>query len=58
MVFVDLAAGTSGIKDLQNSGETKVVARYTADGQLVSAPVKGLNILKMSNGKIIKVIVK
>ena len=58
MVFVDLAAGTSGIKDLQNSGEAKVVARYTSDGQLVSAPVKGLNILKLSNGKIVKVIVK
>ena len=58
IVFVDLANGTSGIKDLLNNGETKVVARYTADGQLVSAPVKGLNILKMSNGKIVKVIVK
>ncbi len=59
VMFVDLANGTSsGINELQNSSETKVVARYTADGQLVSAPVKGLNILKMSNGKIIKVIVK
>ena len=58
-MFVDLANGTSsGINELQNSSETKVVARYTADGQLVSAPVKGLNILKMSNGKIVKVIVK
>lgn len=58
VVFVDLVNGTSGIKDLQNSSDAKVVARYTADGQLVLTPVKGLNILKLSNGKIVKVIVK
>lgn len=59
IVFVDLVAGTStGIKDLLNSADAKVVARYTADGQLVNTPVKGLNILKLSNGKIVKVIVK
>lgn len=33
-----------------------VVARYAANGQQVTAPVKGLNILKMSDGSIIKVI--
>ena len=58
-VVVDLEKGTSGINDSdQDLQNLKIVARYTADGQLVSAPVKGLNILKMSNGKIIKVIVK
>lgn len=58
-VFVDLTSGEStGIAELQKNSDAKVVARYSADGQLVSAPVKGLNILKMSNGKIIKVIVK
>lgn len=35
-----------------------VVARYTANGQQVSAPVKGLNILKLANGKTVKVMVK
>lgn len=58
-VFVDLATGQStGITEQLNNSVTTVVARYTADGQLVSAPVKGLNILKMSNGKTVKVIVK
>ena len=58
MVFVNLESGTSGINELQNGSDAKVVARYTADGQLVSVPVKGLNILKLNNGKIVKVIVK
>lgn len=38
-----------------NNGE---VARYTIDGQKVSAPVKGINLVKMANGKTVKVIVK
>ncbi len=58
MAFVDLANEVSGITEAQGTSEVKVVARYTADGRLVSAPVKGLNILKLSNGKIVKVIVK
>ena len=40
------------------SGERKVVARYNAAGQLVSAPVKGLNIVKTSDGKTTKYIIK
>lgn len=38
--------------------ETKVVARYTLDGKLINAPQKGINILRMSDGTIKKVIVK
>lgn len=58
-VFVDLTTGEStGITEQLKNSDAKVVARYSADGQLVSAPVKGLNILKMSNGKIVKVVVK
>lgn len=34
------------------------VARYTIDGIRVNAPVKGLNIVKMSDGRTIKVMVK
>lgn len=59
MMFVNLIDGVStGVTELQNNADIKVVARYTADGQLVPAPVKGLNILKMSNGRTMKVIVK
>ena len=51
--------GTSGISgtttDKANATET---ARYTADGRKISEPVKGLNIIRMSDGTIRKVIVK
>lgn len=58
-MFVDLVNGTStGIEEMINDSNVKVVARYTADGQLCSTPVKGLNILKLSNGKTMKIIVK
>jgi len=35
-----------------------VIARYTVDGRKIDAPVKGLNIVKLANGKTMKVIVK
>lgn len=51
--------GTSGISgttaNKENATET---ARYTADGRKISEPVKGLNIIRMSDGTIRKVIVK
>lgn len=50
---------TSGIKqglvDVENVHE---VARYSLDGIQLSAPVKGVNIVKYSNGKTDKVVVK
>lgn len=59
MTYVDLVNGTStGIEELVKASDTKVVARYNAAGQIIAAPVKGLNILKLSDGKIMKVIVK
>lgn len=36
----------------------KEIARYNANGQRIDAPQKGLNIVKMSNGKSIKIMVK
>lgn len=38
--------------------DAKEVGRYTIDGQKLSAPMKGVNLVKLSNGKTIKVIVK
>lgn len=40
------------------TGDAAVVARYNVSGQQVSSAVKGVNILKMSNGKSVKVLVK
>lgn len=53
--FSDPAGITDCATDATNA---EVVARYTANGQQVSAPVKGLNILKLANGKTVKVMVK
>lgn len=48
----------SGIKSITNNGETTEVARYTIDGVKLTAPQQGLNIVKMSDGSTIKVMVK
>ena len=48
---------SNGINDI-NAGNATVVARYTAGGQLITAPLRGLNIVKLSNGKTIKEIVR
>lgn len=53
-----VGAGSTGIITVNNSANATVVARYAADGTKVSAPVKGLNILKMSDGTTRKVMVK
>lgn len=56
---VDLNVGGSGINGVSSDGDISVkeVARYNANGQRIAAPQKGLNIIKMSNGKSVKVMV-
>lgn len=51
---------TNGIDNaLNNNGQNvKEVARYNANGQLINAPAKGVNIVKLNNGKVIKQVVK
>ena len=53
-----VGAGSTGIITVNNSANATVVARYAADGTQISAPVKGINILKMSDGTTRKVMVK
>ncbi len=49
----------TGIEETTADGKNaEVVARYNAAGQQISAPETGVNILKLSNGKTIKVVVK
>lgn len=49
----------AGIEETTADGKNaEVVARYNAAGQQISAPETGVNILKLSNGKTIKVVVK
>lgn len=49
-------ADVDGIEELEN--ETTVVAIYTLDGKRIDDMQQGVNILKMSNGKTLKVIIK
>lgn len=51
-------AGATAIDGVSTNNNTTVVARYSANGTLLSAPTKGLNILKLSDGTTVKVNVK
>lgn len=48
--------GTTAINGVADNTNATVVARYAADGTRFSAPQKGLNIVKLSNGKTVKYI--
>lgn len=57
--FLQIPEGTgTAIKGVETSENATVVARYAADGSQISAPVKGINILKLSDGTTRKVVVK
>lgn len=62
LVTVDLETGesevTTGIEDATQGEAVSVVARYSLDGRLLTAPQRGVNILKMSDGTTRKVVVK
>ena len=49
---------TSGIDSVILHPDAKEVSRYSADGQRLAVPVKGLNIVKYSDGSARKVVVK
>ena len=48
----------TGIDKVTTSTNAKDVSRYSADGQRLSAPAKGLNIVKYSDGNVKKVVVQ
>lgn len=50
--------GTTGVDAVEAGGGAVEVARYAADGQQLAAPAKGLNIVRMSDGSIRKVMVR
>ena len=51
-IYNEKSTGINGI----STADATVVARYAADGTRLSAPQKGLNIVKLSNGKTVKYI--
>ena len=48
----------SGIDKVTTSTNAKEVSRYSANGQRLSSPAKGLNIVKYSDGSVKKVVVQ
>lgn len=60
-IGVSLIGSTTGINNVYTSAEASndtVVARYNEAGQRIAGAQRGLNILKLANGKTVKVIVK
>ena len=48
----------AAIEDIEAADSNKIVKRYSVDGTILSAPVKGINIVEYADGRIVKVIVK
>ncbi len=48
----------TGIDKVTTSNEAKEVSRYSVNGQRLSVPTKGLNIVKYSDGSVKKVVLK
>ena len=51
-------SSVSGIDGMAADNESRQVARYTIEGMETTAPVSGLNIIKLSDGRTVKVLVK
>ena len=47
----------TGIDDINGSHTSTEVARYTANGARITTPRRGMNIVKMSNGEVRKVLI-
>lgn len=56
----NIVSNTTGIQGVVDNAKYYAVevARYNASGQRIKAPVMGINIIKMSDGRTVKVIVK
>lgn len=55
MEYKDSTAGINGVYDQSNTTE---IARYSLDGTRIDSATKGINIVKTSDGKTVKVLVK
>lgn len=49
---------SAGINEVDATAGNRIVARYSLNGQRLSAPQKGINIVKYENGKTAKIVVK
>ena len=57
-IFVEDSASATDITTLSNDPEMVVEGFYSVDGMRLAEPVKGLNIVKFSNGQTQKVIIR
>lgn len=48
----------TGISSVENNDNGVELARYNMSGQRISSDSKGINIIKMSNGKTVKQLVR
>lgn len=56
---INLSDDPTGINEVANATDDAAeTARYTIDGKRITAPVKGLNIIKKADGSVVKVMVK
>ena len=58
MGFLPKGTDPSGIREASSTTVNRVVERYNASGERISNPVKGVNILKMEDGSVRKVVVR
>ena len=57
-IRVKVDKGTNGINELNCDDVNAEVARYSLDGRRLNTPQKGVNIVKFSNGKTQKMVVR
>lgn len=55
-INIEFANGVTGINGILTPDNTEVEAVYSADGKRLQAPQKGLNIVRLTNGKTVKVV--
>lgn len=53
-----LTSESTGIDDVLSSSDAVEVARYNANGQIITGKQRGINIIRMSDGSVRKVLVK
>lgn len=56
--FTVTVTAATGINEVKSDASAVEVARFTVDGKRISAPQKGINIVRMSDGTTRKVVVK
>lgn len=55
---VVLGKSAAGIEDVNSEANNNVVSRYNVNGMHINGAQKGLNIVKLANGKVVKMAVK